>query len=84
MVRAKRRIIQLLTKVISRFEYFICTSYRVSEEFYKGLLDLLVGIGQGNVLSRNIYWDILHLVIKVPENKKLEIIIIPPISKKEE
>ena len=55
------------------FKHYVCINYRISEKFYGGQLELLAGIGQGNVFSGNICRDTLYLIIKDLENKQLGI-----------
>ena len=75
---------QLLTKVILQFEHHMYISFGVSKQSYRELQEILAGIGQGNVLSGNIYHNTSCLMIKIPEKKRLGIKIKLPISIKEE
>ena len=45
-VGVDRLAIKLLTKVTLRFEHHIHTNYGVSNEFYGGCYDSLIGLGQ--------------------------------------
>jgi len=36
-VGVERQIIQLISKVIPRFEHYTCTSYRISSQYYWGV-----------------------------------------------
>ena len=54
LVGIDRKIAQLIAKVILVFEHHVCTSYRISVQFYGGQFDPLVGTGQGNVFLGNV------------------------------
>ena len=40
-----RKAVKLFTKVILIFQYYICTSYSMSKNYYRGKEDRIKGIG---------------------------------------
>ena len=55
-------------------EHHICTSYRASTEFYRGVDNKQAGMGQSYVTLVNIYRDISCLIIKLIEDQKQELL----------
>ena len=70
--------------MILDFKYCIYMSYRVSKKFCRGSHNKIEGLGQGNVFSRVFCRDVSCLIIKVAENKELGVLIIGPITKKQQ
>ena len=61
----------LIMKVIPIMQHYICTSFSISNQSYRGIDDPHVGTGQGNITSGNICRNKLCLVIKYIEKKNL-------------
>ena len=69
----ERKPIQLIAKVLPIIEHHICTSFGASEEFYRGVNNKQVGMGQGHITSVNIYRDTSNLIIKPIEEMQIRI-----------
>ena len=65
-------------------KYHICTSFRASSEFYRGINSKQARIGQDYITSVNIYRDTSCLVIKPIEDQNIGIIMKGSISKEAE
>ena len=68
-IRIERKLIKLITKLLLVIKHHICTAYRVSNQYYSGKNDKVVGIGQGYVVSSNVCQDSSGFTIKQVKDK---------------
>ena len=68
-------LIKLFIKLLPAIEHHICTSYRVSKEFYGRVNEKQAEIGQGHMLLVNMCRVTSCIIFKCIEKEKLGIII---------
>ena len=56
-----------------RWKHYVSTAFGISEEYYGGEENTLVGTGQGNKFSGDVCRDTSYLIIKVLEKRGLGI-----------
>ena len=78
-VGVDRNIIKLIIKVIPIMEDFVCTGYGIS--ITREIADLIVGIGQGNIVLGNAYCNKSCFITNKIDRKKIRALIIVPKSK---
>ena len=76
VVGIDRKVIKLITKVLPRIEYFVCTKFGISEQRYGLENDQYMGTGQGNVTLVNICRDKSYFIIKKVEKDGNRAIIV--------
>ena len=52
-----RKVIQLITKMVVSFKYYMRIGFEISKELYREKDEYLAGTEQGNMLSRTICQD---------------------------
>ena len=57
------------------FQYYLCISYGMSNDYYRGKKDRIGGTWQGNYFVEDMCRDKSYLIIKIPEEKELGAIL---------
>ena len=76
--------IKLFIKVMPNFHYYVCISYELSNQIYRGESYKLARTRQGNKFPRDMSRDVLYLIIKQIEKENLGIKIELAASNKEQ
>ena len=83
IVGVNQQVIILLAKVLPYFQYYICTSFGISQNTYGSEEDEHRGIEHGNIFSEEACKVKSYLIFGDIEEKELGIIIKTPVSNKD-
>ena len=75
-------MVKLIAKILPSFEYYMCTGFGISSNYYRGKKNYYRGIGQGNLFSGKACKDKSCKIIRDITTKELGVMIIVPISKR--